>query len=91
MISCQFPRRELGSGSRQRSAFTDGIRCQLAESYGPHSQSHRIKMMLISFVSGVTFQRNLSNLVIWGCTGPVGRQNVAGDLRVGADVGEDSS
>jgi hypothetical protein len=50
------------------------------------------EMLLNSFVSGVTFQRNASNLAIGGCDGPVSRQaNVAGDLREGADVGEDSS
>jgi hypothetical protein len=49
-------------------------------------------MLLNSFVSSVTFQRNLSKLVIWGYGGPMGRQaNVAKDLREDADVGEDSS
>lgn len=50
------------------------------------------KILVNSFVSGVTFQRNRSNTSVWGCDGPVGTQaNVARDLREGADLGEDSS
>jgi RNA polymerase sigma-70 factor, ECF subfamily len=49
-------------------------------------------MLLNSLVSSVTFRHRLSNLRMWGCRGPVGRQaNVARHLREDADVGEDSS
>src|ERR1700734_776314 len=48
-------------------------------------------MLLNSLVSSVTFRHRLSNLRMWGCRGPVGRQANARHLREDADVGEESS
>jgi hypothetical protein len=51
-----------GSGSRSQIEF----RFQIAESYGPCAVAQN--KMLVNFFSSsrVTFERNLSNVVIWG-------------------------
>lgn len=50
-------------------AFRDGIRFQLALSYGPPGEIAQNKMLLNSFVSGVTFRRNRSKLGFGAVTG----------------------
>jgi hypothetical protein len=63
------PRRERGSGSRQRGAFTDGFASSSRKVTAPPRVIAQNKMLLNSFVSGVTFQRNASNLQSGAATG----------------------